>query len=107
MKGQVSFESLILTLVIISTVAYISILFLQFNDSTTTMAIIRNELSEQIIQKDQEIIMENISYTNNEKPTFQIKTIPPTLTNEDFNILKITQKIINLTSFSDVNIQIN
>jgi hypothetical protein len=51
--------------------------------------------------------MENISYTNNEKPTFQIKTIPPTLTNEDFNILKITQKIINLTSFSDVNIQIN
>jgi uncharacterized protein (UPF0333 family) len=106
-KGQVSFESLILTLAIITTAAYITILFLQTVDITNGTAIARSELKEQAIIKNEEIIINTVKFVQNEKPTFEITTIPPTLTNSDFNIEALTEKISQITDFNDLNIVIN
>ncbi|MFA5763764.1 MAG: hypothetical protein WC915_03040 [archaeon] len=106
-KGQVSFESLILTLAIITTAAYITILFLQTTDITNGMAIIRSELKEQAIIKNDELIINTVKFGSNQTPTFEITTIPPTFKNADFNIDLLTTKIIQITQFKDVNIVIN
>ena len=107
-RGQVSFESLILTLVIITTVAYITILFLQTTDATNGIAITRSELKKQAIMKNEEIIINTVKFDETQpKPTFNITTIPPTLTKNDFNIEAVIDKISQITQFTDINITIN
>ena len=107
MRGQVSFESLMLLLVIITTTAYISTLFFQTNDTTTAYAIIRSEFLEQSNAKSEEIILKEITFLNETMPTFYIKTIPQTIINSDFNLQLISQKVENSTRLENIVIQIN
>jgi uncharacterized protein (UPF0333 family) len=105
-RGQISFESLMLLLVVITSTAYVGTLFFQTNDVTTSYGLIRSELLLQINQKE-EIIIEEVFFLNEEKPTFYVKTIPPTLTSNDLNLEKIYDLIESSTQINNPLLIIN
>ena len=107
MKGQVSFESLVLLLVIISGTAYIGSLYLQTHDTTIATSIIRSDLSAQINSIDGDFIISQIEFEKNPDTNFEIKTIPNTLDNTNFNLIKTSKLVEDSTNFSNVPININ
>ena len=107
MKGQVSFESLILLVFIITVTAYIGSLYLQTHDTTLATAIIRSELSAQINSLDGDFIISQIEFTKNTSPTFDINTIPNTLDDTNFDLTTVETLVNNATKFSGTVININ
>ncbi|MDD3083958.1 MAG: hypothetical protein PHP82_02970 [Candidatus ainarchaeum sp.] len=107
LRGQISFESLLLLLVIITTTIFITTLFLQTNETTNAYSIIRSEMLVQTNLNEKEIILERVYLIQNENPTFHIKTIPNTITEADINIDIIKNKVIELTNFKNIQIIIN
>lgn len=107
MKGQVSIETLFLLIVIITITAYVASLFIQTQDTTNAYIVLRAGLLEQTNLKENEVIIQEITFTGNETPTFQIKTIPNTLTNADFNIEKLIESVEKNSKYQNVSIKIN
>jgi uncharacterized protein (UPF0333 family) len=106
LKGQISFETLLLLLVIISMTTFITILFVQTNDMTNAYSLIRSEFSVQANNKPGEIILEEIVF-DKEQNTFNLITSPQELENKDFNTEIIEKKVNDLTGLDNIIIKIN
>jgi uncharacterized protein (UPF0333 family) len=106
LKGQISFETLLLLLVIISMTTFITILFVQTNDMTNAYSLIRSEFSVQANNKPGEIILEEIVF-DKEQNTFNLITSPQELENKDFNTEIIEKKVNDLTGLDNITIKIN
>ena len=114
-KGQVSFEALFLTLIILSSAMYITNLYLQTNDATVATIIARTDLLAQINSFDEPItlsIVRVIASNNNGFLSAEIlvRTNPKTLTelNFDSDMLDETKNsIMETTRFQSVTFNIN
>ncbi|MCX6801373.1 MAG: hypothetical protein NTZ73_04240 [Candidatus Diapherotrites archaeon] len=110
--GQVSFEALIILLVVISSAIFITTLYLQTHDITVATAICRNDLLQQINSFEGQTTLESIRVTVNaaKVATINVKTTPDNIDINNFKNSKIQEtisKIKSNTSFSDVEITIN
>jgi hypothetical protein len=105
-RGQISIEILFLLLIIISFSAFVGTLILQTQDITNAYSLIKTELIEQNNLKEGEVWIEEISF-NSSSESFEVKTIPNTFINEDFDLEKIKEKLSKLNSLSNPTIQIN
>jgi uncharacterized protein (UPF0333 family) len=103
LKGQVSFESLLLLLVIISSTIFITNLFIQTNDVTNAYNLIRSEFLIQTNSLSENMILEKVYFVNEERPTFYIKTINDDITKID--LTKIEEKVNANTNFENVLIK--
>lgn len=109
MKGQISFESLLILLVILTSTIIISSLFLQTNTNTNAYTLIRNEFLLQTNSQEKEIILEKIYFEQNSQPTFYLilKTnMSETEITSIIDLTKIEEKVNSLTILKEVNIQI-
>lgn len=106
-KGQVSFESLIILLVIITFTIILSSFFLNTYNVTNAYTLIRSELLVQSNQKNENVIIQNIFVEENEIPKFFVQTIPPTIDNNYFDLKKIVEKIGKFTNFKNSQIILN
>jgi uncharacterized protein (UPF0333 family) len=105
-KGQISVEILFLVLIIISFSVFVGTLILQTQDLSTAYSLIKIELIEQNNSKEGNVWIEKISF-NAGTESFEVKTIPSTFTNNDFELDKIQGEIAKLNSFSSPTIKIN
>jgi uncharacterized protein (UPF0333 family) len=106
LKGQISFETLLLLLIVISITTFVTILFVQTNDMTNAYSLIRSEFSVQANNKPGEVILERIIFENKTN-TFNLIIIPKELESNDFNVEIIEKKVNNLTGLNDIKITIN
>jgi len=107
-KGQTSFEILIIFLVVMSSAVYILGLYMQTNDATIATAIARDELFSQANGKEQTIIIDKVSLEiQNSLPSINVKTKPNNLTSTDFDLDAIKSKIEAATKYKDIAILIN
>ncbi len=116
-KGQISFETLFIALIVLSSAIFISSLYLQIHDVTLATVIVRNNLTHQLnyLETPSRLVSVNIisiTLPQEEGVTAQIliQTNPINLEITDFNSIKLEQlkeKIIQNTKFSSVEFKIN
>jgi len=107
LRGQVAFESLFLFIIIITSGIYITNLYLQTHEATIAYTIVREDLVYQTNTMDN-VLIKNISLAKNSSATIiKVQTEPNTLTNTDFTLEPIEEKINRATSFLNPTIQIN
>jgi hypothetical protein len=114
-NGQISFESLFIMLIVLSSAMYITNLYLQTQDVTVATIIARTDLLQQINSMEQKITLGELKIivTNNLdvfESEISVSTNPSTLTVQDFDETKLNEtknKIINATKFSNVTFKIN
>jgi len=98
MKGQTSFETLFLLIIILSSAIIITSYYLSIHDETLALSVARNETLNQIAQTNSEITIKNITAVKN-TPVVQI-TIdvePDTQLDEE----KISEAVKKATIFTD------
>ncbi len=105
-KGQISFETLLVMMVVITITASIMVMFIGTQDTTNAYLIIRSELLTQTNSMSG-VIVEQVFIGTEETPTFYVRTIPNTLSAGDFNLTIIKQKVVEKTNFSEIEIKIN
>jgi len=107
LRGQVSFEVLLLILLVVIIAITMTNLFIQTNDTTNAYLLIRNEFLLQTNIKNEEIILEQIYFVQEDTPTFYIKTIPIITNSNDINLTLIEDKVNKMTNFKNTKIKIN
>ncbi len=107
LRGQVSFEVLLLILLVVIIAITMTNLFIQTNDTTNAYLLIRNEFLLQTNVKNEEIILEQIYFVQEDTPTFYIKTIPIIINSNDINLTLIEDKVNKMTNFKNTKIKIN
>jgi len=109
MRGQVSFEALLLTLIILSTAMFVGSLYLNTNDITVATAIARAHMVKEVNGMDRHVAVREIAITTD--PTvIKVSTDPPTITEGDFDpgvFTDIENEIIKATQFESVTFSIN
>ena len=115
-KGQVSFEALFITLIILSSAMYMTGLYLQTQDITIATVIARADTLQQLnsfedmatINEVKVITVREIDGTLTAE--INISTNPKSITLANFDNAKLEEtkaKILNSTKFSTVNFKIN
>ncbi len=107
MKGQVAFESLFLVLVIMTVTIFITMAYMQTHDTTMAYGIIRSDLLEQSNSKDFTVIINSVKYEKSDLDIFRVVMTPDYLTNSDFDLEEIQNKLVQRTNFSSPTIEIN
>ena len=108
MKGQLSFELLLILLLILSLSIYVSNLYLSTHDTTMAYTIIRDDLTAQINSFEKLASVETIQLINTgNNNNFYVTTAPSSLNEEDFNLLSTKEKVESSTKFSNITITIN
>ena len=106
MKGQIAFETLFLFLIIISTVSFISMLYLQTHNETVLYSDLRVELAKQANSLDEATIINGIDFSSNTN-TLNITTTPNTQTDDLFEISAIQEIITKYTQKTGTTINFN
>ena len=114
-RGQVSFEALFITLIVLSSAMYMTNLYLQTHDVTIATVIARNDLLQQLNSMEdaatlREVRIVSVDNAGVLEAEISVSTNPPTLQESDFITEKIEDtkaKIINSTKFNKVTFKIN
>ncbi len=115
-KGQVSFEALFITLIVLTSAMFMTTLYLQTHDVTVATSIARVELLSQVNSFDERAtirIVRIISDNNTPGITeaeITVLTNPGSIIESDFDLVKLEEtkkKIINSTKFNKVTFSIN
>jgi len=109
MRGQVTFEVLILALLVISSSVFISGLYIQTSDHTIATSIARTDLLRQINGIDEQVTINSVIVKGVDTATIEVTT-DPELTITDFDqasLLRTETKIIEATRFTSVQFNFN
>jgi uncharacterized protein (UPF0333 family) len=115
-KGQVSFEALFITLIVLTSAMFMITLYLQTHDVTVATSIARTDFLSQVNSFDERATIRTVRVIsdNNVPGTIEaeitILTNPMSLNESNFDDEKLNetkQKIINSTKFNKVTFMIN
>ena len=104
MKGQISFEALVIMLLVITAAVSITTLYLQTSESTSAIAITRAEITRQASEKNYEIVIEKVDLSKGNETIVNVQISNSGNTKIDFNSTLIAEKIENETSFRNTRI---
>ena len=102
MKGQITFESMFLLLIVITAVSIITSLYFQIHEETIALTYARIGVLEEINKLDEEIIIEKISFQKTTPPKIIIKLNKQ----KQINTQKIKELIGQETNIKDIILQI-
>ena len=109
-KGQVAFESLFIVLIILSAAIYITALYLNTNEATTSTAIVRDELFTQTLDMNSNVLLKYVHIDRNSESginTIEVTTDPSTLSPADFNWIIIKDKLSKTTTITSFKASVN
>ena len=114
-RGQVSFEALFITLIVLTSAMFIASLYLQTHDVTVATIITRTDFLQQINSMEEKVTLNEVrvrTINNNGvlEAEVSVYTRPVTITINDFDSNKITKtidKIVMSTKFNSVEFKIN
>ena len=115
MKGQISFESLFIMLIVLSSGMYITNMYLQTHDITVATAIARTDFVEQVNSMESQVIIDEVKVYSSENESgleadVFVTTYPSSVSEENFDSKKFeetAERIINSTKFVNVVFHIN
>jgi uncharacterized protein (UPF0333 family) len=107
-KGQNSFETILVTLLIISIASFVLWHFLSLSDSTTALIILKDDAIKKFYSLNENYSILRIEFYESENQiSFNILTEPNSLSTDQIDFSDTISKIINVTKYSSVSITIN
>jgi archaellum component FlaF (FlaF/FlaG flagellin family) len=103
-KGQVSFEALVIMLLVISAAISITTLYVQTSESTSALSIVRTELTKQASENKYEIIIDTVDFSKGSENLFNVNIINSGNTKTDFNTTPIIEKLESETALRNIRI---
>jgi len=111
-KGQSSFETIMVTLIVVVTSTFILGAFFDLGDQTFALATIKANVMEQIDKNETFFVLKKIYYVQSSDNTieFDVIVVDDTISQNPatyFDLNSSAEKIINRTKYSNVTIRVS